>query len=139
MKKLLFFTFIAVMLSATLVVSESQALNPFITSQYTADPSAHVFDPDPYTIYVYPSHDRDNAEWYDMVDYHVYSSTDLKKWTDHGVILHPNDVPWKPVKWMWAPDCAYKNGNITSISALRRGKIRLRLKENPMILKSAWR
>lgn len=110
MKKLLFFMFIAVMISASLFIPESQALNPFITSQYTADPSAHVFDPDPNTIYVYPSHDRDNAEWYDMEDYHVYSSTDMKKWTDHGVILHIKDVPWKPVKWMWAPDCAYKGG-----------------------------
>jgi hypothetical protein len=110
MKKLLFFTLIAVMISATLVISESQALNPFITSQYAADPSAHVFSSDPNTIYVYPSHDDDNAEWFEMWDYHVYSSTDLKKWTDHGVILHINDVPWKPVKWMWAPDCAYNGG-----------------------------
>lgn len=110
MKKLLCFVIIAVAISATLIISESQALNPFITSHYAADPSAHVFDPDPNTIYVYPSHDEDNAEWFYMVDYHVYSSTDLKKWTDHGVILHLNDVPWKPVKWMWAPDCAYKDG-----------------------------
>jgi arabinoxylan arabinofuranohydrolase len=110
MKKLLVVFLVALVISSTMFFSESQALNPFITSQYAADPSAHVFSSDPNTIYVYPSHDDDNADWFTMWDYHVYSSTDMKKWTDHGVILHINDVPWKPVKWMWAPDCAYNGG-----------------------------
>lgn len=80
--------------------------NPFITHIYTADPSAHVFEG---RIYVYPSHDRDSSVTFDMVDYHVFSSTDLKEWTDHGVALHLDDVSWAS-EYAWAPDCAYYNG-----------------------------
>jgi beta-xylosidase len=33
-------------------------------------------------------------------------------WTDHGEILRASDVPWGTPdgNFMWAPDCAYKNG-----------------------------
>ncbi len=82
------------------------AVNPFVTHIYTADPSAHVFDN---RVYVYPSHDKDNPTFFDMEDYHVFSSADLKQWVDHGVVLHVNDVPWAS-EYMWAPDCAFKNG-----------------------------
>ncbi|MFA9391146.1 MAG: family 43 glycosylhydrolase [Prolixibacteraceae bacterium] len=80
--------------------------NPFIWSMYTADPSAHEFEG---KIYVYPSHDQDNAQGFDMRDYHVFSSEDLLNWEDHGVALDVDDVPWAK-EYMWAPDCAYKNG-----------------------------
>jgi hypothetical protein len=106
LKKLLFFTLIAIMISVTLFISESQAVNPFIMDQYTADPSGHVFEG---RMYVYPSHDEDDATWFYMKDYHVFSSSDLKKWTDHGAILRLSQVPWA-LKWFWAPDCVYRNG-----------------------------
>lgn len=80
--------------------------NPFIRDIYTADPSAHVFED---KIYVYPSHDKDDATGFDMEDYHVFSSSDLSTWEDHGVVLDVNDVAWA-TEYMWAPDCAYKDG-----------------------------
>lgn len=86
---------------------------PLITHIYTADPSAHVFND---RVYIYPSHDRetdiqfnDNGDQYDMADYHVFSTDDLKTTTDHGVVLKTEDVPWVS-KQLWAPDCASKNG-----------------------------
>ncbi len=84
----------------------ASAQNPFITKQYTADPSAHVFNG---RVYVYPSHDRDSAKSFDMKDYHVYSSKDLKDWTDHGVALTLDSISWAKEN-AWAPDCGYKNG-----------------------------
>ena len=47
-----------------------------------------------------------------MDQYHVFSTDDLIHWTDHGEILRADDVPWgrKEGGFMWAPDCAYKNG-----------------------------
>ena len=47
-----------------------------------------------------------------MEDYHVFSSENLTDWTDHGVIVSQNQVPWvKPDSYsMWAPDCVYRNG-----------------------------
>ncbi len=80
--------------------------NPVITHMYTADPSARVFND---TLYIYPSHDRDKAEWWDMDDWHVFSTTDMKNYTDHGVALSLSDLTWAK-KWAWAPDCVFKNG-----------------------------
>jgi hypothetical protein len=91
------------------------AQNPLITDQYTADPTARVFGD---RVYVYPSHDIPHAPgkgrsgWFVMEDYHVFSSANLTDWTDHGVIVKQNEVPWiKPESYsMWAPDCFYRNG-----------------------------
>jgi alpha-L-fucosidase 2 len=47
-----------------------------------------------------------------MDRYHVYSTADMVDWTDHGEILSSSDVPWGREEggFMWAPDCAYKDG-----------------------------
>ncbi|WP_202128460.1 family 43 glycosylhydrolase [Paenibacillus dendrobii] len=85
--------------------------NPAITSIYTADPSAHVWDDG--RIYIYASHDVDPPRGCDLMDaYHVFSSDDLVNWVDEGEILHSRDVKWGRPEggFMWAPDCAYKNG-----------------------------
>jgi arabinoxylan arabinofuranohydrolase len=82
------------------------AQNPVITHMYTADPSARVFND---TLYLYPSHDRDDARWWDMVDYHVFSTTDLVNFTDHGRALHIDDISWAE-KYAWAPDAIMRNG-----------------------------
>ena len=87
------------------------AQNPIITSIYTADPSAHVWADG--KIYVYASHDVDPNQGCDLMDrYHVYSSSDMVNWTDEGEILNSSQVPWGRPEggFMWAPDCAYKNG-----------------------------
>ncbi|MFC2089322.1 family 43 glycosylhydrolase [Bacteroidota bacterium] len=92
-----------------------QAQNPFITDQFTADPSARVFNG---KVYVYPSHDilaneeRGRVGWFCMADYHVFSSSDLVNWTDHGVIVTQEKVDWvDPESYsMWAPDCIERDG-----------------------------
>ncbi|MDR2496051.1 MAG: family 43 glycosylhydrolase [Tannerellaceae bacterium] len=90
------------------------AQNPFITDQFTADPTARVFEG---RVYVYPSHDIPSPiprlrEWFCMADYHVFSSENLTDWTDHGVIVSQDKVPWVDADGyqMWAPDCIEKNG-----------------------------
>ena len=89
--------------------------NPVITNQFSADPSAHVFNG---RLYLYPSHDiptvnyQRDQPWFCMSDYHVYSTDDLTHWTDHGNIVDQKDVPWgNPTAYsMWAPDCVEKDG-----------------------------
>jgi hypothetical protein len=73
---------------------------------YTADPSARVFND---TLYVYPSHDEDFAKWFDMKDWHVFSTTDMKNWKDHGAIFSLDDIVWADTM-AWAPDCEFYNG-----------------------------
>jgi beta-xylosidase len=81
--------------------------NPFVEYMYTADPTARVFNG---RLYVYPSHDRDTATWFNMDDWHVLSTSNMKDWTDHGVCLSLSNLKWAK-KYAWAPDCVYKNGN----------------------------
>lgn len=88
-----------------------QAQNPFVRNIYTADPSAHVWADG--RLYVYPSHDIAPPQGCDLMDkYHVFSTADMINWTDHGEILESADVEWGRAEggFMWAPDCAYKNG-----------------------------
>ncbi|WP_417887554.1 family 43 glycosylhydrolase [Zunongwangia sp.] len=83
--------------------------------QFTADPTARVFDG---KLYVFPSHDivppedEGRTEWFNMADYYVVSSENLKEWTDHGKILDQNDVLWADPKAynMWVPDAISKMG-----------------------------
>lgn len=85
--------------------------NPFITDMYLADPSAHLWADG--RLYVYPSHDVDPPRGCDLMDhYHVFSTDDMVNWKDHGEILCSEKVPWGREEggFMWAPDCAYKNG-----------------------------
>lgn len=98
-------------LSAVLTIT---AQNPIIQGQYTADPTARVFGE---LMYLFPSHDVINPlqperRWFAMPDYHMFSSSDLVDWTDHGVILSQENVEWgNPQGYaMWAPDCVEKDG-----------------------------
>ena len=87
---------------------------PLIRDLYTADPSAHVFEG---RIYIYPSHDldieieeNDLGDQYAMTDYHVFSqATPGGPVTDHGEVLHVEQVPWASHQ-MWAPDAAARDG-----------------------------
>jgi beta-xylosidase len=86
------------------------AQNPLIRDQFTADPTARVFQG---KVYVYPSHDVNcGTNWFCMKDYHVFSSENLVNWTDHGAIITQEKVAWVDATQnsMWAPDCYEKGG-----------------------------
>ena len=79
-------TLTTILLGVPLVLA---AQNPVIRDQFSADPTARVFNN---KVYIYPSHDIDAPdgherlkEWFCMADYHVFSSENLTDWTDHGV------------------------------------------------------
>lgn len=69
---LLTLSFITGVISASVL-----AQNPFITDQFTADPSHDIL----------ANENRGRIGWFCMADYHVFSSSDLVNWTDHGVIV----------------------------------------------------
>lgn len=106
------------LLSGILIIffyTHVSAQNPIIRNQFTANPSARVFNGQ---VYLYPSHDilatkdRGRIGWFCMQDYHVFSSTNLTGWTDHGVIVSQDKVKWvdSTSYSMWAPDCIKRNG-----------------------------
>ncbi|OHX66603.1 hypothetical protein NH26_09645 [Flammeovirga pacifica] len=93
---------------------QGQAQNPLVTHRFSADPTARVMND---TLFVFPSSDTTCAQikgnnGFCMPDYHVYSTTDLTTWKDHGEILSHNTVPWVEENsyGMWAPDCIEKDG-----------------------------
>ena len=84
--------------------------NSFTGTLYTADPSAHVWADG--RLYVYASHDMEPTQGCDRMDrYHVFSTTDMKNWTDHGEIMNSATVKAHVGigidGFMWAPDCVY--------------------------------
>ncbi len=105
----------ALLLSLLALGSPTFATNPLIMDQFTADPTARVFEG---KVYLYPSHDilatpgKGRPDWFNMEDYHAFSSDNLTDWTDHGVIVSQTAVAWaKPDAYaMWAPDCVTKDG-----------------------------
>lgn len=103
-------------MAALLQANTTFATNPLITDQFTADPTARVFEG---KIYLYPSHDikappeyKGRPNWFVMEDYHVFSSDNLTDWKDHGMIVSQTSVEWTdPSAYaMWAPDCVFKDG-----------------------------
>ena len=80
-----------------LLINKLPAQNPLISNMYSADPSARVFGD---RVYLFPSHDilategKGRVGWFCMEDYHVFSSANLTDWTDHGMVVITNKVPW---------------------------------------------
>jgi hypothetical protein len=107
--------YLFVLITFLIITNSLFAQNPIIRDQFSADPSARVFEG---KVYLYPSHDILSSEgkgrpgWFCMEDYHVFSSENLTDWTDHGIIISQEKVPWGSPKAfsMWAPDCIFKNG-----------------------------
>jgi hypothetical protein len=97
-----------------LLNGKRQLSKPLVEDNYSADPSAHVFNG---KIYIYPSHDidagvkeNDNGDHFDMRDYHVYTmDSPTGKIKDLGVALEIKNIPWAG-KQLWAPDAAERNG-----------------------------
>ncbi|MGB4291577.1 MAG: family 43 glycosylhydrolase [Bacteroidales bacterium] len=114
MKKFRLISFIFYVLTSGLFIG-LYAQNPIIRNQFTADPTARIFNG---KVYLFPSHDIPAPErflrkdWFCMEDYHVFSSSNLTEWTDHGVIVSQYNVNWVDTNSfsMWAPDCVERNG-----------------------------
>ena len=67
------------------------AENPIIQTRFTADPAPLVHDG---VVYLYAGHDEDDADVFTMLDWRLYSSTDMVNWTDRGVPASLKTFPW---------------------------------------------
>ncbi len=86
--------------------------NPLARNHSATDPDAHVWND---TVWVYCSQDHEkltNDLYASMDGYHVYSSADMKNWTDHGEIFHSRNVSWgiEGGGFMFAPCAVRKDG-----------------------------
>ena len=84
----------------------SQAQNPIIQTNYTADPAPMVYNG---KVYLYTSHDEDNSTWFTMDDWRLYTTSDMVNWTDHGAVMDYTAFDWGKMN-AWAPAAIERDG-----------------------------
>ncbi len=84
----------------------AKADNSIVQTIYTTDPAPMVYGD---TVYVYTGHDEDGASYYDMRNWHCYSSKDMANWTDHGEIASLSTFSWASSD-AWACQAVERNG-----------------------------
>lgn len=63
------------------------------------------------TVFLYTSHDEDDAMGFKMQDWLLYSSTDMVNWREHGIVASLKDFEWVPYdNGAWAVQCIERNG-----------------------------
>lgn len=84
------------------------AQDPIIQTKYTADPAPMVYKD---TVFLYTTHDEDDADGFKMFDWLLYTSTDMVNWTDHGAVASLKDFAWtQRVNGAWALEVIERNG-----------------------------
>ncbi len=84
-----------------------KAQNPIFKDAFTADPAPLVYNG---RLYVYVGQDEaKDGELFTMTGWRCYSTTDMKTWTSHGVIMKPTDFSWGAAD-AWASQVVYKDG-----------------------------
>jgi len=74
--------------------------NPLIRDKHTADPAVLVEDD---TLWLFAGHDAaGNQNNYIMKDWLLYSTTDMKRWTEHPSPLRIEDFAWAKSKQAYA-------------------------------------
>jgi hypothetical protein len=91
-----------------LAAPSALASNPIVKDIFTADPAALV---DKGRVYVYVGKDEApvGGKEYVMNEWRVYSSCDMKRWTDHGSPLRYSTFKWAG-RDAWASDVVKRNG-----------------------------
>lgn len=64
--------------------------NPLFRDRFTADPAPLVVGD---TLYVYAGHDEGDKN-FKIDEWVVYSTKDMKHWTNHGAFMKPTDISW---------------------------------------------
>ena len=93
--------------SATDRLPEAPGSNPIIRDTFTADPAPLVVGG---RLYLYVGHDEARGdEMFNMREWLVYSTTNMKRWTKHGSIMNVKDFKWAKQD-AWASQVIRKNG-----------------------------
>lgn len=83
--------FVVALAGVAIGVKICRAENPIVQTNFTADPAPMVYKG---TVYLYTSHDEDDATGFKMLDWKLYTSTDMVNWTDRGTVATLKIFPW---------------------------------------------
>lgn len=67
------------------------AQNPIIQTSFTPDPAPYVHND---TVYLFVDHDEDDALYFKMKDWMLYSTTDMVNWTYRGTPMSTATFQW---------------------------------------------
>jgi len=82
--------------------------NPIVRDKHTADPAVFVKGD---TLWLFAGHDYEGKQsGYVMKDWLLYSTTDMKHWTEYSSPLHINDFAWAKSKQAYAGHVTERNG-----------------------------
>lgn len=99
---------VSVILLSAIAMPAVYAQHPIITTKYTADPAPMVYKD---TVFLYTTHDEDNADNFLMKNWLLYTSTDMVNWTDCGIVASLKSFNWvKPDNGAWAEQVVARNG-----------------------------
>lgn len=105
------------------------AQRPIIQTKYTADPAPMVYND---TVFLYTTHDEDDAEGFKMQDWLLYTSTDMVNWTEHGVVASLKSFDWvKRDNGAWAEQVVERNGKFYMYCPIHGNGIGVLVSDSP--------
>lgn len=100
-----------------------------ITTNYTADPAPYVHGD---TVYLYTTHDEDNADGFMMYDWLLHTSTDMVNWTSHGAVASLGDIKWSSkTNGAWAEQVIERDGKWFMYVPIHGNGISVLVADNP--------
>lgn len=107
-------------------IAAGSARNPVIQTSYTPDPAPYVHND---TVYLFVDHDEDDAQYFRMKDWQLYSTDDMLNWTYRGTPMSTATFAWarqgndawasqaveRDGKWYWYMCCVDSASNINAI------------------------
>ena len=83
-------------------------------------------------IFLYTTHDEDDAEGFKMQDWLLYTSTDMVNWTDHGVVASLKSFDWvKRDNGAWAEQVVERNGKFYMYCPIHGNGIGVLVSDSP--------
>lgn len=111
------------------LLNSLNAQRPIIQTKYTADPAPMVYND---TVFLYTTHDEDDAEGFKMQDWLLYTSTDMVNWTDHGVVASLKSFDWvKRDNGAWAEQVVERNGKFYMYCPIHGNGIGVLVSDSP--------
>ena len=102
---------------------------PLVQTSYTADPAPMVYND---TVYLYTTHDEDDADGFKMFDWLLYTSTDMVNWTDHGAVASLKGFKWTPRdNGAWAAQVVERNGKVYMYCPIHGNGIGVLMADSP--------
>lgn len=102
---------------------------PIIQTSYTADPAPMVYND---TVFLYTTHDEDDANGFKMFDWLLYTSTDMVNWTDHGAVASLKDFKWNTRdNGAWAEQVVERDGKFYMYCPIHGNGIGVLMADSP--------